>query len=200
MHSKDPLEEIAGSWRRSGESAGHSSRASPPHFSLRICFRLDIGRCVRACHLSRSTLRIAGIFFILAPKIPALVVIGNILDHLERIGLMRWREPGHLHVEFPFIQCERALQDSVGDWAGHAAAVLAALHHHSNDILRIFKGREAGEPCGGILMSVHSGLRGAGFPRYHPFFQTCSATGAAVFINDLPKAIANCKGETSVYP
>ena len=28
-------------------------------------------------------------------------------------------------------------------------------------------------------------------PRYHPIFQTCSAACAAIFINDLPKALAN---------
>jgi hypothetical protein len=48
-------------------------------------------------------LRITGVFFVLASEIPALVVIGHILDHLEWIGLMRGREPGHLHVEFAFI-------------------------------------------------------------------------------------------------
>src|SRR4030095_6360762 len=89
-YSKHLLEENAGGGGRSGESAGHSSRASPPHFSLRICLRLDIRRCVRACHLRSSFLRIAGVFFVLASEIPALVVIGNILDHLERISLVRW--------------------------------------------------------------------------------------------------------------
>jgi hypothetical protein len=47
--------------------------------------------------------RSVGVFFVLASEIPTLVVIGHILDHLERIGLMRGREPSHLHVEFAFI-------------------------------------------------------------------------------------------------
>ena len=118
-------------------------------------------------------------------------MIGHILDHLERVGLVCRREPCNLHVELAFIESERALQNSVGHRAGDAAAMFAALHHHSNDILRMFKGRKASKPCSGILMSSHTGLRGAGFPRYYPFFQPRSAAGAAVLINNLPKASAD---------
>src|SRR5262249_54816753 len=159
--SKEPLEKVAGSWRRSRDSARHSRTAPAPYFPLGIRFRFHIWRCVGACHLGGGILRITGIFFVLGSEIPALVVICHILDHLERIRLMRRREPSHWHLEFSFIQGQRALQDSVGDWASHAAAVLTALYHHSNDVLRLFKGRKAGEPCSGILMSPHTGLRSA---------------------------------------
>jgi hypothetical protein len=45
MYSKDLLEEIAGSWRRSGNSARYGS-AALAHFALRIRFRFDVRRCV----------------------------------------------------------------------------------------------------------------------------------------------------------
>ena len=76
MHSKDPLEEIAGSWRRSRERTGHS-RTLPTYFALSICFRFDIRRCIRASHLRCGSLRIAGVFFVVASKIAARVVISH---------------------------------------------------------------------------------------------------------------------------
>src|SRR5215470_211321 len=103
-YPKESLEKIPGSWRGSGESAGRSSTGSPAHFALRIGFRFDIRRGVRACHLGGSSLRIGGIFFVLASEISAFLIKRYRFDQLKWIGVMRRREPGHLHVEFAFIQ------------------------------------------------------------------------------------------------
>jgi hypothetical protein len=142
--------------------------------------------------LGGGILRIGGIFLVLASEIPARVVISHRLDQLEWIGLMRGREPSHLHIEFAFIQRERALQDSVGDRARDFAAVpRRALYHHCDDILRMVKWRETRKPRHVFLLSTLSGLRSASLPRYHPIFQTCSAAGTAVFINNLPQPFAD---------
>jgi hypothetical protein len=104
---------------------------------------------------------------------------------------MRGREPGHLHVEFAFIQREGALQDSVRDRARDFAAVPGgALHHHCDDILRVVKRRETRKPRHVFLLSTLSGLRSASLPRHHPIFQTRSATGSSIFVNNFPKAFA----------
>src|ERR1043165_5806361 len=66
-----------------------------------------------------------------------------------------------------------------------------ALHHHCDDVLRMVIWSETSEPRHVFLLSTISGLRSACFPRYHPIFQTRSAACAAIFINDLPKALAN---------
>jgi hypothetical protein len=137
-------------------------------------------------------LRLGGIFFVLASEIPAFVMIRHRLDQLEWIGVMRRREPGHLHVEFALIQRERALQDSVGDWASDFAAVpRGALHHHCDHKLRVVKWRETRKPRHVFLLSTLGGLRSASLPRHHPIFQTRSATSAAVFVNNFPKAFAH---------
>src|SRR6266568_3198914 len=192
VYSKDPLEEISGSWRRSGECAGHSSGASPPYFPLRICFRFDIRRCVRACHLRTGSLRLVRSFFVLASEIASRVVISHCFDQLERIGLMCGCEPGDLHIELAFILRERAFENACSDRARDLAAVpRGALHHHCDDVLRMVKWRETSKPRHVFLVATVGGLRGAGLPRHHPIFQTRSATGSSVFINHLPKAFAD---------
>jgi len=116
----------------------------------------------------------------------------HLLDQLERIGLVRGRKPGNLHIELALIQRERALQNSVGDRSGDAATMpLTALHHHRNDVFGMIKWRETSKPSTVILMSSHGGLGSAGFARYDPLFQTRSTTGAAVFVNNFPKTFAN---------
>jgi hypothetical protein len=137
-------------------------------------------------------LRFVRTFFVLASEISALVVKSHRLDQLERIGMMRGLEPGHRHIEFAFIQCERAFQDSVRDRARDFAAVpRGALNHHCDDILRMVKWRETRKPRDVFLLTTISGLRSARLSRYYPIFQTRSAAGAAVFIDNLPKAFAN---------
>src|SRR4030095_13066904 len=102
---------------------------------------------------------------------------------------MRGLEPGYRHVEFAFLQRERALQDSVRDRARDFAAMpRGALNHHCDDILRMVKWRETGKPRDVFLLTTISGLRSARLPCYYPIFQTRSAAGAAVFIDNLPKA------------
>src|SRR4029453_12347724 len=101
-------------------------------------------------------------------------------------------EPGYRNVEFALLQRERALQDSVRDRARDFAAVpRGALNHHCDDILRMVKWRETRKPRDVFLLTTISGLRSDRLPRYYPIFQTCSAAGAAVFIDNLPKAFAN---------
>src|SRR6266403_1261562 len=44
-----------------------------PHFSLRVCFRFYIRRCVRTCHLRSGILRLVRSFFVLASEIDSRV-------------------------------------------------------------------------------------------------------------------------------
>jgi hypothetical protein len=190
MHSKDPLEEIAGSWRRSGESAGR--RVSPTHFPLRICFRFDVRRRVRACHLRSGILRLVRSFFVLASEIASRAMISHCFDQLERIGVMRGCEPGNLHIELSFILRERAFENACSDRAGDLAAVARrALHHHCDDILRMIKWRETHKPRHVFLVATVRGLRSTGFSSHHNVFQTRSATGPSIFVNNFPKAFAH---------
>src|SRR5207302_2613134 len=191
VHSKESLEKVAGSLGRSRNSAGYRDGASPPDLSLRVCFRFDIRRRVRTRHLRSRVLRLVGIFFVLASEISSRIMVGHVLDHLEGIGLICGREPGNLHVELAFVECERALQNSGGDWASDAAAMLATLHHHCNDILRMLKWRETSKPCNSILVAAVGGLSSACFASNLGPFQTRPATSSSVFVNNLPKAFAH---------
>src|SRR4029077_14799666 len=174
MYSKDLLKEITRSWRRSRESAGHRSTALA-YFALRIRFWFHGTHCGRACHQRSGALRFVRTFFVLASEISALVVKSHRLDQLERIGMMRGLEPGHRHIEFAFILCERAFQDSVRDRARDFAAVpRGALNHNCDDILRMVKWRETRKPRDVFLLTTISGLRSARLSRYYPIFQTRS--------------------------
>ena len=192
MHSKEPLKEVTGLGGRRRHGPSHRSAGSPSHLSLRVGFRFYIGRCIGACHLSSGILRIAGVFVVVASEIAPRVVISHCFDQLERIGMMCGGEPGNLHIELAFILRERAFENARSDRARDLAAVpRGALHHHYDDVFRMVKWRETSKPRNVFLVAPVSRLRGAGFPRDHPIFQTRSATGAAVFINNLPKAFAN---------
>jgi hypothetical protein len=137
-------------------------------------------------------LGVGGIFLVVASEIPACAVISHRLDQLEWIGVMRGREPGNLHVEFAFIQGERALQDSVGDRACDFAAVpRGALHHHCDDVLWVVKWRETHKPRHVFLLSTLSGLCSASLTRHYPIFQTCSAAGSSILVNNFPKPFAH---------
>src|SRR5436190_2360441 len=191
MHSKDPLEEIAGGWRRSRKSTGHS-RALPTHFALRIRLWFDIGRCIRAGHLRRGSLRIACVFFVVASEVASRVVISHCFDQLERIGLMCGCEPGDLHIELSFILRERAFENACSDRSCDLAAVARrTLHHHCDDILRMVKRRETRKPRHVLLVATVGGLGSAGFPRYHPIFQTRAAAGSSIFVNNFPKTFTH---------
>src|ERR1041385_2193156 len=101
-------------------------------------------------------------------------------------------EPGDLHIEFAVILRERAFENARSYRARDFPAVSGgALNHHYNDVFRMVKWREASKPRHVFLVAAVSRLRGAGFSRDHPIFQTRSAAGAPVFINNLPKTFAN---------
>jgi hypothetical protein len=53
------------------------------------------------------------------------------------------------------------------------------------------KWRETRKPRHVFFVSALGGLRGASFPRHHPIFQTRSATGSSIFVNNFPKAFAH---------
>ena len=119
-------------------------------------------------------------------------VITHRFDQLERIGVMCRCEPGDLHIELAFILRERAFENACSDRARDLAAVpRGALHHHCDDIFRMVKWRETRKPRHVFLMSALGSLRGAGFSRHDPIFQTRSAASSAVFINHLPKSFAH---------
>jgi hypothetical protein len=101
-------------------------------------------------------------------------------------------EPGDLHIELSFILRERAFENARSDRAGNLAAVpRGALHHHYDDILRMIKWRETRKPRHVFFVATLGGLRSAGFPSHHNVFQTRSATGSSIFVNNFPKAFAH---------
>src|ERR1700752_926582 len=101
-------------------------------------------------------------------------------------------EPSDLHIELAIILRERAFQNACSDRARDLAAVpRGALHHHYDDIFRMVKWRETRKPGNVFLVAAVTRLRGAGFSRNDPIFQTRSAACAALLINNLPKAFAN---------
>jgi hypothetical protein len=111
---------------------------------------------------------------------------------LERIGVMCGCEPGDLHIELSLILAERAFEDARGDRARDLAAVPGgALHHHCDDILRMIKWRETRKPRHVLLVATVGGLSSAGFPSDLNAFQTRSAAGSSVFVNNFPKPFAH---------
>ena len=101
-------------------------------------------------------------------------------------------EPGDLHIEVPFILRERAFENACSDRARDLAAVpRGALHHHSDDILRMIKWRETHKPRHVFFVATLGGLGSSGFSSHHYVFQTRSATGSAIFVNNFPKAFAH---------
>ena len=135
---------------------------------------------------------IIGTFLIIASEISSRVVISHCFDQLERIGVMCGCEPSDLHVELSFILRERAFENACSDRARNLSAVpRGALHHHYDDVLRTVKWRQTRKPRNVFLVAALGGLRSAGFSRDHNTFQTRSAAGAAVFIDNLPKTFAD---------
>src|SRR5947199_9672447 len=101
-------------------------------------------------------------------------------------------EPGNLHIELSFILRERAFENACSDRARDLAAVpRGALHHHSDDILRMIKWRETRKPHHVFFLDTLGGLRSAGFSSYHNVLQTRSATGSSIFVNNFPQASAH---------
>src|ERR1700730_2247452 len=103
---------------------------------------------------------------------------------------MRRRDPRDLLLEIALVHRQRALENSRGDRCGDltaVTAVLAALHHHDNGVLRIVERREAGEPGGGIVLSFRRRLGGSGLSGNLHAVQPRYPASAAVFIYDFPK-------------
>jgi len=101
-------------------------------------------------------------------------------------------EPGDLHIELAVILRKRAFENTCSDRARDLAAVpRGALHHHYDNVFRMVIRCETSKLCNVFLVAALSRLRGAGFSRDHPIFQTRSTAGAALLINNLPKAFAN---------
>src|SRR5438034_11444296 len=188
-NSKESFKKVARLRRCHGNGAPRRNCSPSPYLPSRVRFRFYIRRCIRTGHLSRGILRLVGIFFVAAGNVPSGVI--HILEHLKRIGLVRRREPGDLHIELTFIQRERPFQNSRGNWASDAAAVLTALDHNRNNILGILERRETGKPRNGILVPAIGGLGSASLARNLHIFQTRSSTGSPVFINNFPKAFAH---------
>src|SRR5204862_7337703 len=76
-YSKEPLEEVAWSRRRSRDGTSRGSGRPAPDLPLRIRFRFDIRCRIRTCHLRSGSLRRVGIFFILVSEISSDVVISH---------------------------------------------------------------------------------------------------------------------------
>src|SRR6266702_6106573 len=106
--------------------------------------------------------------------------------------MMRRCKPGDLHIKLSFILRERAFENACSDRARNLSAVpRGALHHHYDDVLRMVKWRETRKPRHVFLVATVGGLRSAGFPSHHNLFQTRSATGSSIFVNNFPKAFAH---------
>ena len=69
--------------------------------------------------------------------------------------------------------------------------MFATLHHRRDDIFGIIKRSEASEPGDGILVTAIGGLGGSGFSSHLHIFQSRSSAGAAIFIDNFPKAFAH---------
>src|SRR4029077_10812459 len=101
-------------------------------------------------------------------------------------------EPGDLHIELSLILAERAFENARSDRARNLAAMpRRALHHHCDDILRMIKSRETRKPRHILLVATVGGLSSAGFSSHHNVFQTRSAAGSSIFVNNFPKAFAH---------
>src|ERR1051326_9293630 len=113
-------------------------------------------------------------------------------DQLEGMGVMGGGEPGHLHIEFAFIQRECAFQNACSDGARDLPAMpRGTLDHLYYNILRMVEWRETSKPRHVFLVTAVRGLRGPGLPRHHPIFQPRPATGATVFVNTFPNSFAH---------
>ena len=104
---------------------------------------------------------------------------------------MRGREPGNLHIKLSFIQRQRAFHNARRDWPGNTATMFATLHHRRDDIFGIIKRSETSEPGDGILVAAIGGLGGSGLSSHLHIFQSRSSAGAAIFIDNFPKAFAH---------
>src|SRR5207247_6941925 len=71
------------------------------------------------------------------------------------------------------------------------ATMFAPLHHRRDDIFGIIKRSEASKPGDGILVTAIGGLGGSGFSSHLHIFQSRSSAGAAIFIDNFPKAFAH---------
>jgi hypothetical protein len=186
---EEPLEKVAGLLCRNRNGARNRDGGAPSHFSLRVCFRFDVRRGICTRHLRICILRIVRIFFVAARNVPSGVI--HILNHLERVRLVRRREPGHLHVEVTLIHSQRAFQNSRRDWPGDAATVLATLYHGHDYVFGIFEGGKTGKPGNRIFMASIRRLGRSGFSGNLHIFQTRSSARPAIFINNFPKAFAH---------
>ena len=106
--------------------------------------------------------------------------------------MMRGCKPGDLHIEVPFILRESALQNASCDWPRDFAAMSrSALDHDRHDILRLVKRGETCKPGYVFLLASIGRLRRSGFTSDYNVFQTGSAAGPPVFINNFPQTLPN---------
>src|SRR5262249_43521441 len=106
--------------------------------------------------------------------------------------MMRGCQPGDLHIEVPFIQRESALENAGGDRPRDFAAMSrSALDHDGHDILRLVKWGETCKPGYVFLVASIGRLRRSSFTGYYNIFQTCSAAGPPIFVNNLPQTLPN---------
>src|SRR5439155_23423014 len=93
--------------------------------------------------------------------------------------------------ELAFIERQRALHNTRCNGARDAAPVFATLNHDGDDILWIIERSETGELGDRIFMAAFGGLRGTGLSSNLHIFQSRSSSCPAVFIDNLPKALAD---------
>ena len=131
-----------------------------------------------------------GAFFVFAAEITSRVAHG--FDQLEWISVVCRRRPRYLHVKVSFILRQSAFENARCDRARDLAAMArSTLHHHCDHIFRMIEWRETHKPGNVFLVATLGGLRSASFPSHHHIFQTRSATGASIFVNNFPKAFAD---------
>src|SRR5689334_21292151 len=101
--------------------------------------------------------------------------------------MMRGCQPGNLHIEVPFVLRERALENAGCDRTCDFAAMSgSALNHHCHDILRMIKWGEARKPGDVFLLPSIGRLGRSSLPSDDNVFQTCSAPGPSIFVNNFP--------------
>ena len=106
--------------------------------------------------------------------------------------MMRGCKPGDLHIEVPFILRDSALENAGCDRPRDFAAMSrSALDHDRHDILRMVKRGETCKPGYVFLLASIGRLRRSGFTSDYNVFQTGSAAGPPVFVNNFPQTSPN---------
>ena len=105
---------------------------------------------------------------------------------------MRGCNPSDPHIELSFVLRESALENAGCDRARDFATMSrSALDHDRHDILRLVEWGETRKPGHIFLLASIGRLRRSSFTSDRNVFQTCSAAGPPIFVNNFPQTSSN---------